>query len=211
MSRKVIELPAPTAPYILKSNAFGARMETTSFDREYIRRLSEGDSATQQHFYSYFGEMLYIKLRGRRVRSPQLVEDVRQETFLRVLRKLTELEHPERLGAFVNSVCNNVLLEAFRFEGRFREMGDEGAAVIDENASAESSFVTRERKEQVAAVLRDLPEKDRELLRLIFLEELSKDEVCRRFKVDRDYLRVLLHRARLRFKDRFSKTYVAAP
>ena len=43
-----------------------------------------------------------------------MIEDIRQETFLRVLvtlRRKHGLEHPERLGAFVNSVCNNVFLE----------------------------------------------------------------------------------------------------
>jgi RNA polymerase sigma-70 factor (ECF subfamily) len=37
-------------------------------------------------------------------------------------------------------------------------------------------------------------------LREIFLEEKDKDEVCRDFGVDRDYLRVLLHRAKQSFK-----------
>jgi RNA polymerase sigma-70 factor (ECF subfamily) len=38
------------------------------------------------------------------------------------------------------------------------------------------------------------------LLREIFLDERDKDEVCRDFGVDRDYLRVLLHRAKQSFK-----------
>jgi RNA polymerase sigma-70 factor (ECF subfamily) len=43
-------------------------------------------------------------------------------------------------------------------------------------------------------------EKDRQLLRRVFLEEEDKDQVCREFQIDRNYLRVLLHRARLRFR-----------
>ena len=49
-------------------------------------------------------------------------------------------------------------------------------------------------------VLDRLPEKDRRLLHDVFLEEKSKDEICREFGVDRDYLRVLLHRAKQSFK-----------
>ena len=43
-------------------------------------------------------------------------------------------------------------------------------------------------------------ERDRRLLREIFLEERDKDAVCQDFGVDRDYLRVLLHRAKQAFK-----------
>jgi len=37
-------------------------------------------------------------------------------------------------------------------------------------------------------------------LREVFLEERDKDAICQDFGVDRDYLRVLLHRAKQAFK-----------
>jgi len=37
------------------------------------------------------------------------------------------------------------------------------------------------------------------------LEEKEKDAVCREFGVDRDYLRVLLHRAKDKFKGLYEK------
>ena len=54
-------------------------------------------------------------------------------------------------------------------------------------------------------ILDDLNARDRELLRAVFLEEQDKDEVCREFGVDRDYLRVLLHRAKGSFRDMYTK------
>lgn len=185
-------------------------MQNIPFDEEYVRRLAGGDPYVENHFCAYFGELLYIKLRVR-VRSPQLIEDVRQETLFRVLRNLRSkgIDHPERLGAYVLAVCNNVVLEAFRAEGRFMGMDEESSVVLDQRAGADETLVTAERKAHVLAVLQELPEKDRELLRLVFLEEEDKDQVCRRLGVDRNYLRVLLHRARLRFKELYSKTYAA--
>jgi len=61
-------------------------------------------------------------------------------------------------------------------------------------------MVTTQRKEMVERALEELPAKDRELIRQVFLEERDKDEVCRDFQVDREYLRVLLHRAKARFR-----------
>jgi len=60
--------------------------------------------------------------------------------------------------------------------------------------------VTRERKDLVRTVLEELPEKDRRILRAVFLEDQDKADVCKRFDVNRDYLRVLVHRAKIRFR-----------
>jgi len=66
---------------------------------------------------------------------------------------------------------------------------------------AHSALVARESQVQVRRVLEGLPSKDRELLREIFFLEKDKDEICRERGVDREYLRVLLHRAKTRFRE----------
>jgi RNA polymerase sigma-70 factor (ECF subfamily) len=57
----------------------------------------------------------------------------------------------------------------------------------------------------VRDVLDGLNERDRGLLRAVFLEDRDKDEVCSELGVDRDYLRVLLHRAKGSFRVVYSK------
>ena len=177
-------------------------LNNRSFDEDYVRRLRDGDPEIERHFTAYFAELLTIKLRSR-LRSVHSAEDVRQETFLRVfhtLRRKGGVDHPERLGAFVNSVCNNVLLEHYRSEGRVSPMSEETPEPADGSPGPELEAVTAERKGWVRSILDSLPRKDQDLLRLIFLEDRDKDEVCRLYRVDRNYLRVLLHRARTRFR-----------
>jgi RNA polymerase sigma factor (sigma-70 family) len=70
----------------------------------------------------------------------------------------------------------------------------------DERVDLEAPLVNEQRRRQVDKVLEELPRKDRELLRMVFLEERDKREVCKRFKVTEEYLRVLLYRAKLRFR-----------
>jgi RNA polymerase sigma-70 factor (ECF subfamily) len=177
-------------------------MEFAAFDEGYLRLLMRGDPETESHFVSYFSTLIRLKLRSR-LRSPQLVEEVRQETFLRVLATLKKsggLQHPERLGAFVNSVCNNVLMESIRAESRTNPFPADNFDTADTRVDTESEFVTQETRKQVAGVLNSLPPKERDLLRMVFLEERDKDEVCREIDVDREYLRVLIHRAKARFR-----------
>jgi RNA polymerase sigma-70 factor (ECF subfamily) len=179
-----------------------------TFDATYVESLCAGDFATQDHFVRYFTELLHLKLRSR-LRSPQAIEDVRQETFARVfasLRKGGSLRQPDRLGAFVNTVCNNVLFEHYRASSRSDSLDDEGQPELPATGMDALGHVTAEQlKTKVREILLDIPPRDRDLLNAVFLEERDRDEVCREFGVDREYLRVLLFRAKQEFKTVYLK------
>jgi RNA polymerase sigma-70 factor (ECF subfamily) len=181
-------------------------LELYSFDKEYVDRLRGGDPATEQHFVSYFGQILGIMLRARRL-PPERVDDVRQETFARVLVTLRRdgVRQPERFGAFVNSICKNVLHENIRESYKSQPLETGHLEPPDKIIDLERSLISSQTKEQVRTILDEMGQRDRELLRAIFLEEGDKDEVCRRFGVDRDYLRVRLHRAKERFRLLYQK------
>jgi len=189
-------------------------LQFQTFDESYVELLRKGDFRTQEHFVAYFSELIQLKLRSR-LHSPQAIEDVRQETFARVfaaLRSEGRIRQPERLGAFVNSLCNNVLLEYYRSSQRDSSIEDEE----DQDFPAKDvdifgALVTKQMGEKVREILEELPERDRRLLREIFIEERDKDEVCRDFGVDRDYLRVLLYRAKQSFKSLYLKSIESRP
>jgi len=80
-------------------------LQFQEFDDSYLERLRAGDFRTQEHFVAYFSELIQIKLRSR-LQSPQDIEDVRQETFVRVLTALRNeggIRQADRLGPYVNS------------------------------------------------------------------------------------------------------------
>ena len=77
--------------------------------------------------------------------------------------------------------------------------------IPDKVLDLEGMLVTKQSSEQVRRILEGLPKRDRELLRAIFLDEKEKDSVCQEFGVDREYLRVLVHRAKDKFKVLYEK------
>ncbi len=179
-------------------------MTRYEFDATYLQQLTAGDPEVERHFTEYFNALLVAKLRSR-LRSPTLVEDAKQETFLRVLTTLRTkggLTSPGGLGAFVNSVCNNVLFELYRSESKLSLVLDEEdapePAALD--TSVESNLLSREDRARVRQALDTLPAKDRTLLRWLFFDERDKDDICEELGVDREYLRVLVHRAKARVK-----------
>ena len=183
-------------------------MQFYSFHAGYVESLCAGDPQIQEHFVGYFTELLHLKLRTR-LQSAQAIEDVRQETFARVLSVLRRdggLRQPERLGAFVNMVCNNVLFEYYRSAGRSESLNMEGRPELAaKGADALEMATAAQIKDKVREILLELDLRDRSLLQAVFIDERDRDDVCREYGVDRDYLRVMLHRAKQEFKTEYVK------
>ena len=189
-------------------------MQFQAFDESYVDRLRSGYFRTQEHFVAYFSELIQLKLRAR-LKTRQAIEDVRQETFARVLTALRSpggIRQPDRLGPFVNSICNNVLLEHYRSTSRDSSLEDEPEGDFpDPVVDVLGAVAARQMEVKVREILNEMSDRDRRILRAVFLEELDKDDVCREFGVDRDYLRVLLHRAKQSFKSLYLKNVENRP
>ena len=179
-------------------------LEYFAFDASYVEKLRARDAQTEGHFVNYFTELIRLKLRSR-LNSKQAIEDVRQETFVRVLTLLRGeggLRHPDRLGPFVNSVCKHVLFEHYRSQKRTEATIDDEvvASIASREPCALSLLEAKDTERGVRQILNQLPERDRRLLQSVLLEERNRDEACAEFGVTREYLRVLLYRAKQSFR-----------
>jgi RNA polymerase sigma-70 factor, ECF subfamily len=197
--------PRPVLHSVPLRNPRGRYLEFESFDEPYLNRLRSGDFATQEHFAGYFSPLIKIMLSSR-LKSRESIEDVRQETFSRFFLALKDgkILQPECLGSFVLSICRNVVMEHYRSTPRMVSSLDDDEQEKKDVPSPDidplNVLIAKETEKRVRKILEELSERDRRLLREVFLEERDKDQVCRDFGVDREYLRVLLHRAKQAFK-----------
>ena len=172
------------------------------FDETYLHELRTQDETTAAHFVAYFSKILHNKLR-RRLMCPEHIKDVQQETLLRAwaaVRADGGVRQPERFGAFVSAVCNNILRESYRSRARTKPLEDLQRDPTDQSLAPDGMLMAEETKLQVRRVLAKLPAKDQKILRAVFFEQRDKNEVCMQLGVSREYLRVLLHRAKRQFE-----------
>ena len=170
------------------------------FNAMYVHSLRQGDPSTEEHFVSHFSPILLRRLR-RKLRSADLADDLRQETFLRVLTLLRSeqgVRNPERFEILVLAVCNNVLLETYRQQKRIVQMEPEFDVASHAPSPAACVFAD-ETGEHVRKLLSRMKPEVRAILKAAFLEEQDRDEICQRFGVSRNYLRLVLYRAKKMF------------
>lgn len=170
------------------------------FDAEYLRLLKANDPEIVAHFNSYFNRRLKAKLRSRGL-SDADAADVIQETFLRTLVAVQkdEIRNPVCFGAWLSQTCDNVLREKWRDNERNFHLDLDGLDLPDHATGLEILVLRKEMRIIVQQVLEDLRPKDRNLLRAQLFDQLGREEMCTRFGVSGDHLRLLLHRARKNF------------
>src|SRR5258708_38038683 len=104
-------------------------------------------------------------------------------------------------------------MEFYRGSSREAPLEDEHGDTVPDTRSIDplDNAMGKQTVQIVRHVLDELPERDRRVLKELFLEERDKDDVCHDFGIDRDYLRVLVHRAKQAFKALYLKSIEARP
>src|SRR5512138_695337 len=150
-----------------------------------------------------------------------LVEEVTQETLLRVLDQLTTFEGRSMFTTWVQKIAIRIALTELRRK-RWRDSS------LDELMETEASpapsrlmadggpgpDAISEQSDMLARVRRileqELTPKQREALLLLGIQEVPLEEAARRMKTNRNALYKLLHDARLRLKRRLKSEGLTA-
>jgi RNA polymerase sigma factor (sigma-70 family) len=172
-------------------------LPSLEFNATYVHSLRQGDPSTEEHFVSHFSPILLRKLR-KKLHSTELAHDLRQETFLRVLQVLRSdhsIREPERFEFFVLGVCNNVLYETYRQEKKVVFLDPE-LEIASNVPSPDTCAMAAETSNQLQKMLSGLSPRIRSILKAALLEEQDRDEICLKFGVNRNHLRLLICRAK---------------
>lgn len=131
------------------------------------------------------------------------VDDLVQESLTRFIRagQRQQIRNTEELGAFLNGVCRNVILE-YRRRVR-REPNSEQEGVIPDRGVRPDAEIF-ELRDAIDSGLAELADRDRAILRSLYLDGKDKDEICKEWKMTDAQFRVVLFRA----KERFRRAYI---
>ncbi len=127
------------------------------------------------------------------------VDDIVQESLLRFLRaeQRKSIRNTSELGAFLNGVCRNVILE-YRRRTRREPIADPDIPIPDPGIRPEAEIL--EMRDAIDNSLAELAERDRSILRALYLEGKDKEEICRERGMTDAQFRVVLFRAKERFR-----------
>jgi RNA polymerase sigma-70 factor, ECF subfamily len=128
------------------------------------------------------------------------VEDVVQESLRRYLVSLQDdrIRTPEAAGAFINGICRNVISEYRRRMFRDIPMPEIPPEPPPKSLPPSDLF---ELKDTIAEAMQQLLARDRQVLQLFYLDEVSLPQILVATHMTEANFRVVLCRARERFRE----------
>lgn len=146
---------------------------------------------------------------ARMVQSDWTAEDLAQETFLKVQRKIDTLSDPAKLKPWLFSIARNVCLDHFRRTAASKGEGADSGILTD---LAPLSVQTELERSEMSGCVREkidlLPESHREVLILGDITDLTCREIADVLGISPGTAKVRLHRARKALKKILEKECV---
>lgn len=158
-------------------------------DEKLIELANEGDSDGFEALYYRYRDWVY-RLAWRFTGNREQALDVLQETFTYLLKKLPKLKLTARMTTFLYPVVKHLALAAVRKDRRFVSDDDTLSKV-----AAPLPKDTDSNRAELAAVLGALPDEQREVLLMRFVDGLGLEEIAAALDLPGGTIKSRLYRA----------------
>jgi RNA polymerase sigma-70 factor (ECF subfamily) len=170
-----------------------------------VRRIAAGDASAEGALVQRYSRGILYLLRRLGV-SPELAEDLHQETFRIVLERLRrrELDDPAGLVGFLRGTARNLVIAENRKTARRRTDADpDGLEQAVHPAPGQLQTVLLDEEANIVRrLIREMPTaRDQQLLMRFYVAEEEKESICSDLGLDSLHFNRVLFRARTRFKE----------
>ncbi|HYX24752.1 MAG TPA: sigma-70 family RNA polymerase sigma factor [Thermoanaerobaculia bacterium] len=170
-----------------------------------VRRIAAGDAAAEAALVERYSRGLLYLLRRQGV-SPELADDLHQETFRIVLERLRRraLDDPAGLAGFLRGTAHNLAVAEHRKTARRRtDANPEGLEhAVHAGPGQLQTVLLDEEANIVRRLIGELPTaRDQQLLMRFYVAEEEKETICSDLGLDSLHFNRVLFRARNRFKE----------
>ena len=179
-------------------------MPLTPQDRELIRRCLHHEAGAWSEFVRrYLGLIYHVIDHAAHLRSfpikPEETEDIASTILLQVIDNdyatLRQFRGKSSLSSYLTVIARRICVQELA-----RKAGIKEVAVANVPEPAAKSGTPLESLEEVGKLLKKLPEKDRNIVRMHHLEGLSYEEISAELDIPVNTIGAILTRARRKMK-----------
>lgn len=162
--------------------------ELLSDDLRLIALVAEGDRAAFRSLYDRHAERVF-RFAMSIVRRAHLAEDVLQETMIVVWKKAKTFKGNAKVSTWILGIARNLAFNVLRKEKRGERLPEERSDTADPSAMVERTV-------HVERALDTLPDHQREVMHLVYYEEMSLREAAEVLEIPEGTVKSRMHHAR---------------
>lgn len=174
-----------------------------SLERKLAARAADGDSDAVGELYDAYERKLFgycTRITG----NPEDAADATQEAFCNVIQRLPGLDTETlNFGAYLFTSARNACMDLLKAQGRFQttdEVPEDPFGQAPIETEPERALLTGEQQRAAREANAALPEKQRAVLAMREIAELSYDDIALALDMNQNSVAQLISRARLNFQ-----------
>ncbi|EAR14147.1 RNA polymerase sigma factor [Robiginitalea biformata] len=175
-------------------------------DRDLIARVLDGEDRAYEVLVDRYSQMVFT-LAVRMLRDREVAEETAQDIFVKAYQSLSGYRGSARFSTWLYTIAYHRILDVAAREKRHRSYRTdelpEGRPLCDLEDTW-SQLMEGERRDLILMALEELPEDDRLLISLFYLQEQSLREIAAITGIRAGTVKVRLFRARERLRDLIS-------
>ena len=175
-------------------------------DVQLIHKILSGDDAAFSILVEKYQKSVHA-LAWRKIQDFHYAEEIMHDTFLRAYKKLPTLKNPDQFAGWLHVIANRLCIDWMRSQKSVMQ-SLEDTPVEEVEKSSYTHHISEQRMtertehyhELVKRLLEKLPENERAVVTLFYLDEMSTKEIGRFMGVSVNTITSRLHRARKRLQ-----------
>ena len=175
-------------------------------DVQLIRRILSGDDAAFSILVEKYQKSVHA-LAWRKIQDFHYAEEIMQDTFLKAYKKLPTLKNPNQFAGWLHVIANRLCIDWIRKQKPVMQSLEDTRQEEIENSSY-THHMSKQRvterteycQELVERLLEKLPENERAVVTLYYLDEMSTKEIGKFMGVSVNTITSRLRRARKRLQ-----------
>jgi RNA polymerase sigma factor (sigma-70 family) len=185
-------------------------MQTGPNDSEIISRILQGDKQAYAELVKRYQNFVFtICLRYTSIRED--AEEISQDIFVKAYRCLSDFRGDSKFSTWLYTIVNTSCITFLRKKRlETHSLDDERVFAVADNIDSGMRANQVEQKSRIAMVneaIRLLAPDDGKIITLFYKGEQSLDEIGEIMGMDPNTIKVKLHRARQRLKDKMEKHF----
>jgi RNA polymerase sigma-70 factor, ECF subfamily len=175
---------------------------------ELVQRARSGDRSGFEELVRRTSRLIYARI-YLDVGDAHRAEDLVQETYLLAYRSLHRLQNPDGVRAWLLTIAHNVVTDSIRRESRQKRAAIpttlEVQSLVAPERPPDDTLASDERREQILAMLRSLPEEYRLPLTMRYITGADYETIRLQLGLTNGSLRGLLQRGLKLLRERMPK------
>ena len=169
-------------------------------EQQIIKQILAGDKKAYAQIINEYKNPLYATIL-RMTRNPQTAQDFVQEAFIKIYEQLPKYDGKGSFKSWLYRVAINFCIDEFRkksYQMKQAELQDD--QLVNES-HPEVIFLKKEQSRQLEKLIATLPELERMILLLRYVNELSYAEIADLLHIPLSDVRNKLHRAKKKMRN----------